>query len=801
MPVADRCPECGEELAANVPKGLCPRCLLRQGMELVPGSKSTTHPSLAHLRHHPAPWGDPEPGPEAMSQTAWRGSVQATLASSVGSYPHVLLRETQAGDLTPVSRPSSSEIPDRDVDHGKYQILGEIARGGMGAVLKGRDTDLGRDLAIKVLLESHRNDSSLISRFIEEAQIGGQLQHPGIVPVYELGCFTDQRPFFTMKLVKGQTLAALLQARSSPAQDRARCLSIFESVCQTIAYTHARGVVHRDLKPNNVMVGSFGEVQVMDWGLAKVLHSGGVADERKTRSENEEQIKTGRSGSDQDASRAGSVLGTPAYMPPEQARGQVDAVNERADVFALGAMLCEILTGAPPYRSGSYAEMHRMAAEANLSPAFDRLRSSGGDAELIELALRCLAPAASDRPRDAGEVARATSAYLSGVQDRLHAAEIDRAQAQARAGEERKRRKTQFRMAAGILLALLAGIAGVAAQWSRARPISTRPSGRLKLANEAIERFYTGASEDVLLKEPQLKSLREKLLGSALEFYKKLQASLEGESGGAAGAELAAAYERIGEITAQIGSQEAALEALGHARDIRQRLADLQSKSDTARESFAAILERVSASLMEIGRTAESLQTLEHARAIRQRLADDHPGVARDQINLARTDGKLGNLLGFRMNRKPEAVEALQRSVTLYNTLQEQSPTELASLRGLGEVLGIQGTIAQEMGNTADALSYAARAELIYEHIVSEDPGDLASREKLARLLMNQGYLCDVTEQGGGLWPVVTSWCRDLSTARCRTAQRFAVPVPPGPCSPEPCLVAPESEPEGRSAE
>ena len=164
---------------------------------------------------------------------------------------------------------------------GRYQLQGEIARGGMGAILKGRDVDLGRELALKVLLESHQGNPEVVSRFIEEAQIGGQLQHPGIAPVYELGTFPepDRRPYFAMKLVKGQTLAALLKERTDPAHDLPRFLAIFEQVCQTMAYAHARGVIHRDLKPSNVMVGSFGEVQVMDWGLAKVLPRGGIADE------------------------------------------------------------------------------------------------------------------------------------------------------------------------------------------------------------------------------------------------------------------------------------------------------------------------------------------------------------------------------------------------------------------------------------------------------------------------------------------------------------------------------------------
>src|ERR1700733_9229977 len=136
----------------------------------------------------------------------------------------------------------------------------------MGAVLKGRDADLGRDLAVKVLLEAHRDKPELLRRFVEEAQIGGQLQHPGLAPGYELGTFADSRPYFTMKLVKGRTLAQFLNERSGPADDLPRFPGIFEQVCQTVAYAHARGVIHRDLKPTNVMVGSFGEVQVMDWG-------------------------------------------------------------------------------------------------------------------------------------------------------------------------------------------------------------------------------------------------------------------------------------------------------------------------------------------------------------------------------------------------------------------------------------------------------------------------------------------------------------------------------------------------------
>jgi serine/threonine protein kinase len=169
--------------------------------------------------------------------------------------------EQQAGE-------AEAALPER---LGRYELREEIGRGGMGAVLRGHDPDLGRDLAVKVLLPDFLHDPAVVSRFTEEAQIGGQLQHPGIVPVYEMGRSADQRPYFTMKLVRGRTLAALLRERSDPQQDLPRFEQIFEQVCQTIAFAHSRGVIHRDLKPANIMVGAFGEVQVMDWGLAKVL--------------------------------------------------------------------------------------------------------------------------------------------------------------------------------------------------------------------------------------------------------------------------------------------------------------------------------------------------------------------------------------------------------------------------------------------------------------------------------------------------------------------------------------------------
>jgi serine/threonine-protein kinase len=403
-----------------------------------------------------AGYGRPAEGPS---------SVLAGLRDSLGDLRPVLLKEAQ-GESAHVVKPKSDAMPPPEQTGDRYQLQGEIARGGMGAVLRGRDVDLGRDLAVKVLLEKYVDRPEVARRFVEEAQIAGQLQHPGVVPVYDIGRFGD-RPFFTMKLVKGQTLAHLLAERADYTQDRPRYLAIALQVAQTIAYAHAKGVIHRDLKPANVMVGAFGEVQVMDWGLAKVLAEGGVADEqRASRAHQAPQdvttIRTARSagsGAGTDT-EAGSLLGTPAYMPPEQANGDIANLDRRADVFGLGAILCEILTGKPPYVGRSSEEVRRKACNGDLADATARLAACGADAELIALTKTCLTAEAIDRPKDAQAVADGLAAYLNGVQERLHQAELAEAEAKAKAIEEAKRRRLTLALAGTVLLALTLGGGG-----------------------------------------------------------------------------------------------------------------------------------------------------------------------------------------------------------------------------------------------------------------------------------------------------------------------------------------------------
>jgi serine/threonine-protein kinase len=309
---------------------------------------------------------------------------------------------------------------------GRYSVVEEIARGGMAAVYRARDHALKRDLALKVLLPKYANSQAIACRFVEEAQITAQLQHPSIVPIHEIGTLPDGRPYFAMKLIKGRLLAEMLRTRSSPSQDRLRLLGIFLQVCHAVAYAHSKGVIHRDLKPGNVMVGDFGEVQVMDWGLAKVLGRDHPCSEEPASEAGANAVETVRTADHDHDTEAGVVLGTFAYMAPEQARGEVASVDSRSDVFGLGAVLCEILTGAPPYPGITRAELRIQASEGRTDDVRDRLIARRAGAELVVLTLACLASEPVSRPANAGAVAKALETYLDGLPERPRQTEVAR---------------------------------------------------------------------------------------------------------------------------------------------------------------------------------------------------------------------------------------------------------------------------------------------------------------------------------------------------------------------------------------
>jgi serine/threonine protein kinase len=263
-----------------------------------------------------------------------------------------------------------------DLSGTRYTAVRALGRGGMGTVYLAHDAVLERDVAIKVAGSLPGSDV-LARRLRTEARVLARLEHPGIVPIHDAGVLADGRVFYVMKRIDGRTLADVLR-EPRPLAERLR---VFERVCEPVAFAHARGLVHRDLKPDNVMVGSFGEVLVLDWGVAKVL-GGDVADDPA--------VHHGEPSAPGDT-EPGTVMGTPGFMPPEQAAGEAGRVDQRSDVYALGAIMFQLLAGrAPP--SGD-----------DPRPAVARLRDV--PKRLRAICTKALSPAAADRYPDAGALA------------------------------------------------------------------------------------------------------------------------------------------------------------------------------------------------------------------------------------------------------------------------------------------------------------------------------------------------------------------------------------------------------------
>lgn len=254
------------------------------------------------------------------------------------------------------------------IDSERFEIISVHDRGGLGEVLLARDRQLGRDVAIKQILEKWRNHQEAGVRFLQEAEVTGRLEHPGVVPVYALGNWPDGRPYYAMRFIEGKTLKQVIAESSRDARSiqMRGLLNRFVDVCNTIDYAHSRGVIHRDIKPSNIMVGPYGETLLVDWGLAKMLDTD--FDDSLTAQFLQQVDDDRESKGDSSRTRVGGVVGTPQYMSPEQASGKVNAIGVGTDIYLLGGTLYQILTGQPPHNDQSIAELMQRIKRGDLTP-------------------------------------------------------------------------------------------------------------------------------------------------------------------------------------------------------------------------------------------------------------------------------------------------------------------------------------------------------------------------------------------------------------------------------------------------
>jgi serine/threonine protein kinase len=347
------------------------------------------------------------------------------------------------GECSPIPTPADTTfrhinetLDETQVAAKRYRSYGQIGKGGMGTVVRCEDTTIGRYVAMKVVRSDKVQDDKDRVRFLEEAQITGQLEHPNIVPIHELGQDEEGNLYFTMKLVKGRSLDELIWENKTGqrANSLTQFLSMFLKICDAIAFAHAKGVIHRDLKPANVMIGDFGEVLVMDWGLAKITQ--GQSAEVKTKQPMQVNLGTIEKGEEIDEAfegdgvigidsvrsirsqsrvidtKFGEIQGTPVYMAPEQALGTTNLVDHRSDIYSLGAILYEMLTFKRPIESNELKIVLQQVADGEFLSPEERTPLRKIPAELSKICMKAMTREQDRRYQTVRELEREINYYV-----------------------------------------------------------------------------------------------------------------------------------------------------------------------------------------------------------------------------------------------------------------------------------------------------------------------------------------------------------------------------------------------------
>ena len=620
-----------------------------------------------------------------------------------------------------------------------YRVLREIARGGMGRVLAAVDLALDREVALKILLPGANSD-----RFVRESKITARLPHPGIPPVYAIGTLADGSPFLAMKLIDGQTLAVEMKTAERP-----RMLQTFTQVCQSVGFAHSRGVIHRDLKPANIMVGAFGEVQVMDWGLARSLS----ADD--DRSVTDDDQRTSLDARQSTMTHMGQVMGTPAYMAPEQARGE--STDARADVFALGGILCTILTGNPPFRGKSTHEVIARAGAADLADTQAELDSCGADAELTAICKRCLNASPADRPADGAVVAELMAEYRAGVEQRLRAAELDRAAAATKAAERLKRRRVWIGAAAILAFVALGGLGAVLAVQRRANTELTGKNNELAVNNQALAEEKARELAQRTLAETRLNLLRDALesfvnelplIGEnnplAGEFRQELLAvsnrliqRLQGKGDLGSMTEFSAVGLRIreGEQALARGEYKAAIDLYRQARDELQRILVHTASKDKARNNLAQTHKTTGDVLAAEKKFAEAEAEYEESLKIRRGILESPNGdLARSVVKRSIGDSLVALAKNSVSRGRPEA--ALAQYDAAEPEYAEAAATEANASKRDGLRMRL-GTLSNERATTASQLGRTEEARAGFEAAVARFQDELRLNPKSASLQLH----------------------------------------------------------------
>ncbi len=658
------------------------------------------------------------------------------------SLAHVGETAILTSDEVDASRTASYSMGVATSDGQRFRLLRPHARGGLGEVFVALDAELHREVALKQILEKHADDPVSRQRFVAEAEITGALEHPGIVPVYGMGTYGSGRPYYAMRFIKGESLKEAIEhfhgddtLKSNPGRrslELRKLLRRFLDVCNAVDYAHSRGAIHRDIKPANIILGTHGETLVVDWGLAKLV---GRADP----SVGEHTIAPSSSGSSE--TLPGSAMGTPAYMSPEQAAGDLDRLGPRSDVYSLGATLYCLLTAQPPFEGNDIGEILRRVQAGDFRAP--RVVDPSLDKALEAVCLKAMATKPADRYASGRGLAEDVERWMA---DEPVAAWREPMSRRARRWANRNRTAV-----ASVAVALIAGVVGLSAVLAvqtkakaELEDARAKVEKRFELAQKAIATFHTDVSEDMLLKNAEFKELRTKLLKKAAGFYDDLKNLLERHTDAKSRKALAAAYFQLAGLTGDIGSIPEALAMHRKVLAIRRELAAVKGAEVETRLNVARSLLALGSLLHRSGDNNEALSAVREQRGLVAALEAESPTYA---VRAQAADGH--ELLGRIESRESPAValESFRKALAISQKLPETGQDDLPG-QGLTSILQSQATIYLNMGalllqtgKLADALESFRTTSGIAEKLAKANPANMSVQQTLALSYHDIGHV------------------------------------------------------------
>ncbi len=666
------------------------------------------------------------------------GQLEATDSQLDSSSPTAPLQ----GEQSPAAGPDS--LASVGV---RYQILRRHARGGLGEVFVAHEENLKREVALKQIRPDHAGDLLNQKRFIREAEITGSLGHPGIVPIFGLGRHADGRPFYVMPFIRGHGLDLAIKRfhdgrattdAGSQAVEFRKLLAHFLAVCQAIDYAHSQNVIHRDIKPSNIMIGPFGETLVVDWGLAKALVAPGPGDATESR------VNGDAAAVEPAETVAGSPLGTPHYMSPEQAAGRLDLLGTKTDVYSLGATLYCLLTGRAPCAEKDLRRLLERVQNADFEPPRCLDRSIPRALEAV--CLKAMARRLEDRYPSARALALDIERWLAD-----EPVSAFREPWPARLGRWARRHRP---LITGMAALLVTAVVALAVSTILIGNEKRREQVQRKLAEvnssrarEAVDQMLSEVGDIELAEVPQMETTRKRLLARALGFYEAFVAERPADP--AVQIEYGRAQARLAAIHDLLGDARLAEAAYRRSIALFQSLSRTTAGADPTAADVARALAGLGVVLKKANRFQEAEVLLRTALQRRERQQGEQAELPGSQEELAESQYHLATLLARLPHREPEDEQVYRQAVATQQSLATAAASKPESRRKLVRYLNNLGLLLTAAGRLADAEPCYRQAIQTLGEELAHDPTAPGNRWHMARSEANMAVLLQKTERVG----------------------------------------------------